>query len=310
MALVSGPRIGWIDLPAHLHREIETIIGDRVMQAHSQIGGFSPGTADRVVTATGRRAFVKAANFALNERTVELHRQEAAISARLPATCPAPRLLGSFDDGDWIVLVLEDIEGRQPELPWRDDELARVLEVLAGLSRDPAPAGLADLPRAPDGLRHLSESWMPVAADPPADLDPWIKSNLDGLDAIARRGIAALSGDRLMHRDVRSDNLLIRPDGRIVLVDWPWATIGAAWFDSVLLLVEVQMAGGHDVPARLRRIASDYGVDLRDLYGVIAALAGQCLDNARRPAPVNIPNVRAFQRAQADALIPLLVDQL
>jgi aminoglycoside phosphotransferase (APT) family kinase protein len=113
-----------------------------------------------------------------------------------------------------------------------------------------------------------------------------------------------------MHRDVRSDNLLIRPDGRIVLVDWPWATIGAPWFDSVLLLVEVQLAGGHDIPARLRRIATDYGVDLRDLYGVIAALAGQCLDNGRRPAPVNIPNVRAFQRAQADALMPLLVEKV
>ena len=74
MALVSGPRIGWIDLPAHVHREIETIIGDRVTEARSQIGGFSPGTADRVVTSSGHRAFVKAANLALNERTVELRR--------------------------------------------------------------------------------------------------------------------------------------------------------------------------------------------------------------------------------------------
>jgi aminoglycoside phosphotransferase (APT) family kinase protein len=306
MVLVSGPRISWADLPAPVQRAIEAIIGDRVVEAVSQVGGFSPGTADRVITESGRRAFVKAAGTALNERTVELHRQEAAISARLPGTFPAPRLLGSYDDGDWIALVLEDVEGRQPRTPWRADELEAVLAALTELAREPAPATLSDLPKATDAMRHLAASWDLVAADPPADLDDWVKSHLDSLAAMAHRGIGSLTGDRVIHRDIRSDNLLVRPDGQIVIVDWPWASIGPAWFDTVLLLVEVQTVGGADVPALIAETMQQFGADEPDAYGLIAAFAGYCVHSARLPAPPNIPNVRAFQRTQGEALIRLL----
>jgi hypothetical protein len=33
------------------------------------------------------------------------HRAEAVISKALPATVPAPRFIGSFDDGCWVVLA-------------------------------------------------------------------------------------------------------------------------------------------------------------------------------------------------------------
>ena len=53
-------RIGWADLPERVRDEVQAIIGGEVVSAVSQSGGFSPGTADRVVTTNGRRAFVKA----------------------------------------------------------------------------------------------------------------------------------------------------------------------------------------------------------------------------------------------------------
>ena len=50
-----------LDLPAAVRSRIEGIIGGgAVTEAVSQRGGFSPGTADRVRTERGPRAFVKA----------------------------------------------------------------------------------------------------------------------------------------------------------------------------------------------------------------------------------------------------------
>lgn len=35
-------------------------------------------------------------------------------------------------------------------------------------------------------------------------------------------------GPTLLHSDLRADNLLLTPT-RVVAVDWPWASVGAAW---------------------------------------------------------------------------------
>src|SRR6185437_5917666 len=93
---------------------VEGIVGGPVVAAQTQRGGFSPGTADRVRTADGRRAFVKAVSPAQNEFSAVLHRREAVVTAALPGYAPTPRLLGCYDDGDWVALVLEDIDGRHP----------------------------------------------------------------------------------------------------------------------------------------------------------------------------------------------------
>ncbi|WP_187250742.1 hypothetical protein [Microbacterium sp. 4-7] len=51
----------WTDLPEDLVAKVSDILGGPVAAAMSQTAGFSPGSADRVVAANGRRAFVKAA---------------------------------------------------------------------------------------------------------------------------------------------------------------------------------------------------------------------------------------------------------
>src|SRR4051812_42505499 len=133
MPTAAGVRIAWTDVPEHVRTEVEDILGGRVVEATSQAGGFSPGTADRVLIDDGRRAFVKAVSPLQNDRSPDLHRQEAAVSARLPADPHIPRLLGSYDDGDWIALVLEDIEGSHPVTPWEPAQLEATLVMLTGL---------------------------------------------------------------------------------------------------------------------------------------------------------------------------------
>jgi hypothetical protein len=300
MKAASGSRISWTDLPGEVREPIQRILGSPVAEAHSQDGGFSPGTADRVILADGRRAFVKAVSRAQNDRSVELARREAAVAAALPASAPVPRLLGSHDDGYWVVMIFEDIEGRHPRTPWVPAELAATVTALRELALAATPAPLTEIPAAADSLRGNFAGWSRIAEDPPADLDPWAAGRLAELCAAADRGLVAVGeGRTLVHCDIRADNLLVRDDGSIVIVDWPWACTGPAWLDRVLLAMNVIFCGGDPSPA-LAGVPPGMCVD------VLAGFAGYLIDIARRPDPPSMPTVRQFQRAQADALLPWL----
>ncbi|MCO8272700.1 aminoglycoside phosphotransferase family protein [Actinoplanes sp. TRM 88003] len=303
MVPAAGTRIGWADLPIGVREQIEGIIGGRVVEAVSQAGGFSPGTADRVLTGDGRRAFVKAVTPALNERSAELARQETRITAALPGHVPAPRVLGSFDDGDWVVLVLEDVDGTHPRTPWVETEIDAAVTALAQLADALTPAPLA-VPAVTEVLTEGFAGWQRLAADPPADLDPWAAGHLPELIAAAELGLAASdTGDTLAHCDIRADNMLVRPDGRLVIVDWPWGATAPVWFDRVLLALNITVHGGD--PERV--IA---GLDRRIVTDVFAGFAGFFRDISRLPPPPGLPSVRAFQRWQADELLPWLRREL
>ncbi|MFG3554908.1 phosphotransferase [Micromonospora sp. NPDC047557] len=306
----TATRIGWGDLPAAVRSAVEGIIGDRVVEAVSQSGGFSPGTADRVRTATGRRAFVKAVSPAQNPDSPVMHRAEARTAGALPPTAPTPRLLGCHDDGEWVALVFSDVDGRHPTTPWRADELTRVLGALEAMAVALTPNPVAHVPAAAELLAGDFAGWHRIAADPPPRLDPWVRAHLDDLRHAADEGVAALTGDTLCHLDVRADNLLLDAAGTVTVVDWPWACRGPAWLDTALLLLNVRLYGGHDTESMLRRLPLTAGVDPAALTGVYAGLAGFFADSARRPPPPGIPTVRAFQQAQADALLPWLAERL
>jgi aminoglycoside phosphotransferase (APT) family kinase protein len=301
MISASGVRIGWADLPAHVRAAVDQILAAPVVHARTQPGGFSPGSADRVLTDNGRRAFVKAAGVEQNEMTIELHRREARVAAGLPATVPAPALLGVHDDGQWIALVFEDVDGRHPATPWVAHEIDAVMAALAQVAA--ATQVTSRLPTAVDELASDLAGWHRIAADRPADLDPWALSRIDYLCGLSDRALTALQGDHLVHTDIRADNLLVRSDGTVAVVDWPWATRGPVWLDRLLLLVNVNLFGGHDVEKLLTKHV-DAGRD--DITAVLAGLAGYLLDAARLPPPRGLPTLRGFQAAQGERTLAWL----
>lgn len=297
MVQASGVRIGWDDLPPSVHAAVAGILGGPVVEAVSQVGGFSPGSADRVRLADGSRAFVKAVSAEQNAHSVALHRAEAKVTAVLPADVPAPRLLGFHDDGTWVALVFADVEGRQPHVPWQHQEIEAVLDALRRLA---VPA--TGLPSLPSLLGDNFAGWRRLAEDPPLSLDPWAASNLDLLVELADRGTAALAGDQLVHVDIRADNLLIRPDGSVMVVDWPSAAAGVPWFDTLSLVLNVRLYGGE--------LADDvldvFDPDPADVTAVVAGLAAFFTDRAREPEPPGLPTLRRFQQDQADVMLPWL----
>lgn len=308
MALAAGTRITWRDLPAHVRAGVEAVLEDVVVSYGSQPGGFSPGTADRVVTASGRRAFVKAVSAAQNARTPDIHRAEAAIAARLPASEHVPRLLGLFDDGEWVALVLQDVDGRHPVTPWEAGELSMVLSSLRELTSSLTPSPIGEVPRAEELLAKDFAGWVRVAAKSPDDLDGWVAARLDELVAAAGSGLRSLRGESLVHTDLRADNVMIRHDATVVFVDWPWACLGPAWLDPLLLLVDVNACGGHDMEALVKEHLEF--VPEEAVTGVLAGLAGYFTDISRQPPPPGLPTVRAFQRRGAETTLAWLKQRM
>lgn len=287
--VVASPRISWGDVPRHVRAAIEQALGSPVRSAVTQIGGFSPGAAVRVVCEDGRRAFVKAVGLSLNPETPGLNRAEVRALALLPDDVPAPRMLASFDDGDWVALVLEDIEGHRPALPWTGEDVGLMAATLGVLSRTP---GHPDLPEFAERTGVLP-AWDNIVADPDG-IDPRLLDRLPEMTAAQAVAAEVTRGSALVHWDARNDNVLIR-EKQAILLDWAWACRGAPWLDTLLLALDFKVQGGPDADVFLHRNDITRGVPAPHLRSVVACLLGVFADRARRPAPPGLPTIRLWQ---------------
>ncbi len=292
-------RPGFDTLPAAVRARIEDVLGSPVVAVESRSGGFSPGTADRLVLGDGRRAFVKAASAAVNERTVAMHRREAEVLRLLRGSGAAPLLIAVVDEVPWIALVIQDVDGRHPD-PRAGADGTAVLDAVAAL------------PAAPPGLGAVEDELA-------GDADAWSRLLLDGaapvgqdaatvLDALARSAGERIRGASTVHLDLRRDNVLIERGGRARIVDWPSAVRGARWIDGVTYLLDLRTAGAPSAPLEshpLLAAAPPGSVD-----ALLALLGGYFFDAARRSAPPGIPGVRTAQRVQGEAVLGWLSERL
>ena len=297
--VARGRRRGWHELPSHLRVQVEHGLGDSVAAVESIPHGFSPGVAARLRLHHGRAVFVKATSADWNPDAAAAHRREARISPQLPDGAHAPRLLLAVDEEPWVVLAFEDAGGRPPHVPWRRDELWRVLETLSELAEALTPSPLA-LPPVIDEQNFselLQLARLRDGGDLLDDLDPWLVAHLDRLVELEAQAPTAAAGDTLLHSDVRADNLLLT-DRRVWLVDWPHASLGAAWIDLLAMLPSVAMQRGGDAETIFAGHPVAAGADPEAVTATLAALAGFFVGHGRQPEPPELPGLRAFQRAQ------------
>ena len=308
-----GVRVAWEEIPAPVRTAIEEICGCPVVEARTQPGGFSPGVAARVECADQTRHFVKAVSADANPRSVEIHRQEAAVLTALDPVIvarglPIPRLRGTLDQPPWMALVLQDIEGRPPAEPWRTDEIRRVVEALDRLGEALTPAPIAvetvgeHYERPFSGWRRLARSAESAESAPPDGLDPWAREHLGELAALEATWAEHAAGDTLLHTDVRADNLLLTDDD-VFFVDWPYACRGAAFVNHVFFAPSVAMQGGPELDELLALSTVGRDADRGDVAAVICAVAGYLVYQSLRPPPPGLPTVRAFQAAQAEVSV-------
>lgn len=300
----AGLRFDWSDVPLRVRVAVEDRLGSPIVSAASQSAGFSPGVAARLRTEDGRRFFAKAAGPEPNPLTTAAHRREARVAAALPEEAPVPRFLFSHDEGEggWVVLVLEDVEGRNPEVPWRSGELDRTLDALVSLSElltpSPLPSGLVGV--VGDWEVICGWHWRRLVEKRPVPLDAWSARNLDKLAGLETEAPAAAKGDTLLHLDLRADNLLLTLDDRVLVVDWPHARIGASWVDAVFFAPSVAMQGGPPPEELVARHPHGRQADPDALTAVVAAVAGFFTGEGLQPAPPGLPTLRPFQASQGE----------
>jgi hypothetical protein len=292
----TARRLEWQFLPPHIRAEVERRIGGRVTDAASRDGGFTPGFASVLTCADGSRHFVKAASTIAQRAFADAYREEARKQEVLPEGVPAPRLLWIHDADDWVVLGFEHVEGRAPLRPWVPAELeaASQMAIVMATVLTPAPGGID---RAVDELSTWPALWGGIDHPRAAECR-----------ALAEQYAAAVDGDTLVHLDIRDDNLLVRPDGSVVLCDWNWPVRGAAWLDSLTLLIGPR-GDGLDVEVHMAAHPLLAEVDPEHIDIVIALLLGYFSAAAVRPVPPTSPYLRQVQAWQRDVLDDWLAER-
>jgi hypothetical protein len=302
--VTGSRRVGWTAVPAGVRGAVEGLLGGPVVEAVSQPGGFSAGLAARVRVAGGRRAFVKAASARTDPSAAAFHRREAEVARHLPPAAPVPRLLAVHDDGDWVALVFEEVPGRLPALPFRPDELRRVLDTLGDLAAALTPSPVDGSVLAPPRLG----GWTGLTARAVAPLAPWAARHVDELVALEARAPAATAGGTLLHGDPYPFNLVLTAD-RVAVVDWPHAWIGAPHCDVVMFLAGAAALGGVDPAPLAARHPLTRDVDPVHLDVVLALQSGFLLRAAVSAVADADPALVAMMQALAAAALDWLRDR-
>jgi aminoglycoside phosphotransferase (APT) family kinase protein len=301
-----GVRLPYSEVPARVRHWVDEALGSPVSAWEEQVGGMSPGCATRLVAADGTRAFVKAVGLDLNPDSPTLFRREIQVLGLIGENPLWASLRASYDDGEWVALVLDDVPGGHPHLS--DDT---VMEDLLSAT-DRLVAALGQVP-VPDGSRatHLAQ---PGLIDVAARFRAWV-SALDHVDEIPgdlvptevrrdpgrlRRLVELLGagGTQLTHSDIRVDNVLRPEPGRIVFVDWGASAIGPSWIDPLLARFErVEHPWFDESVARSPELA-DAGDDVVTAFLVAFGLA-LAWQSTRQHADVGMPTLNEFRRTEA-----------
>jgi hypothetical protein len=291
----AGARRDFSELPPRIRAALERQLGSRVVDATTQLSGFSPGIAARVRLENGARAFVKAVGTEPNALSPRLHRREIEIVSAFPPSAPVPRLHASVDEDGWVVLALDDVDGRHPSLPWRDDELRRVYEAARQLVHALTPSPVA-VEQAGVDFAATINSWHLLRDEPPPSLDEWSARNVEHLAALEAR-VAEVVGDTLVHLDIREDNILFADD-RVYFVDWPHAQVGPPWLDAICFAPSAAMQGGPDPETILAAWPGGADASQTDVDAAVASVAGFFTHRALQPPAPGLPGLREFQAAQ------------
>lgn len=309
------PKPAWSEVPPAVRREAERRLRSRVARARRAYGGYAASATFRLVLADGRRAFFKAgyppppgsaAIFPIADEE-RRYRALAPIAGR-----SMPRFFGSFDLSDWHVLLMEDL-GPPSVPPWTSAKARLAARSYARFHRSTLGAAL---PRwlSRTQHRHFGVYWSrleeraqlggtaSLAGRRADEAREWLDVALPTLRALERQLVRARRPYVLLHFDTRSDNVRLVGD-RMVMFDWPFASVGPAEFDTAAFAQAVAAEGG-PMPERVIDWYEEVlPLRQRELDGAISGIAGYFADRAWRPPMPGLPRIRSIQRRQLKATL-------
>jgi hypothetical protein len=313
----------WSEAPPALVTQLEDRLGSPIGRADIAWGGYSPSASFFLTLEDGRRVFLKGTHPGQTEEGRLALEQEIDSYRELEALRGlAPAYLGTAECEGWSLLLLEAVAQAQKPLPWNRVKLERLTSSLAEFyERAKLVAMTWQRPRIHRSLTidltDPDSGWALLARSPearagflslfqdPAAADIWLGRSLPRLLILQSAAGELLQPDSnrltsLIHLDLRSDNILFRPDGRPVLVDWPYVTTGPVVLDIVLFAPSVEGEGGPPAPEIVALFERALGATFpqRDQQIALAFAAGFFADQAYLPAIAGLPRLRWVQRMQ------------
>jgi homoserine kinase type II len=192
----------------------------------------------------------------------------ALYAAGVPTTDVVPA-----SDGDLVTswgqrpaIIKQWIEGTAHQrLP--GEFLSAAGRILAQLhSADPS------FPDLPVRTRRLSPEYeAAIGGFEDREFGEWLSHRLGGV-----RGLRSRHGDVLTHGDLYPDNLIVRPDGGLAVIDWETASLDDPLLDLGMALVGLADVGAELDGERVRSVLDGYGsvrpLDSGDM-GLLPAMA-------------------------------------
>ncbi|MGR8010323.1 aminoglycoside phosphotransferase [Streptomyces hypolithicus] len=206
---MATTRIAFEDLPSPVLAAIEEQTGP-MLKIEPASQGFNSEIGARVFAESGA-FFIK--GLRADHKRVWTQRREAEVNLFLAGIAPA--LLWHIEESGWDLLGFEALEGHHADYSPDSPDLPKVADLLCRL-------GEVD---CPDIELRLAEQRLEHYAARTPDLDYF-------------------AGNSLLHTDLNHANVLV--DDTAHLVDWAWATRGAAWLDAGYWVVWLMSDGGHD----------------------------------------------------------------
>ncbi len=309
------PKPAWSEVPLAVRREAERRLRARVVRATRAYGGYAASATFRLRLANGKRAFFKAgyppppgsaAIFPV-DREAKRYAALAPIVGRW-----MPRYRGDFRLERWHVLLMEDLgPARIP--PWSARTARLACRSYARFHR--ATLGSA-LPRWLSRTQHAEfggywrqlerlgqlDGTASLAGRRADEAREWIDAALPLLVEHERRLAASRRPFVLLHFDTRSDNVRIAGD-RMVMFDWPFASVGPPEFDVAAFAQTIAAEGG---PAPERAVAwyeELLPLRARELDAAVVGIAGYFAHRSWQPPPPGLPRLRSVQRRQLKATL-------
>jgi Ser/Thr protein kinase RdoA (MazF antagonist) len=293
----AGVHLPWARVPRVVQDWAADLVGEPPDAVRDLAGGFSPGAAS-ILSWRSRAVFVKAVGPELNPESPSFHRREAVVTAALPSSRVFPHLIDTYDDGDWVALAFDAVEGRQPRCPWDPAEFDTVAGALAAMHEALTPSPAPELESLAVRAQTLFGGWASmVGSGPPAGLDAWACRHLDRLAQLESDWARACDGSTLVHGDVRADNVLMVGEA-VVFVDWPHGAVGNPAFDVVSWAPSVSLEGGPVPEELLARYERDRALDDDAVTILLAAITGFFVSRSFQPSPPGLPTLRRFQSDQ------------
>jgi serine/threonine protein kinase len=293
-ARLVGVRTPYEKTPRRLRDWIEDSVASKVVDVLPRIGGMSPAVASTLLLAGGERVFVKAVSADINPDTPDHFRHEMAILRRLPDAPYRADLLGTYEDGGWVAMLLEDVDGNHPDwaLPGeRERILGAVLQQADELT--PVPDGLPEASTRVGLMKYVAAIENATEAERAA-LPAWALDDLPRLTDLVRRSLDHHRDETFNHWDIRHDNILMRgPERQPVFVDWGMARRGPRWGDPVVFGLEWVHEPWFDVHLSTLGLAE---TEQRDITGFLAGLGLFCVFVSTHPPHPSLPSLPAFRR--------------